>query len=342
MNYLNKYIKSASLSFVVAMLVFSCTNDDGYFKGEPKQSALAPEASFSASETSIIEHNSISFTDESTNNASLWTWLFPGGTPNSSNEKNPTVLYDVPGVYDVTLTVRNNEGASEIKKSEYIEVDGTPIPFLSYYEFSGNLSDIGDNSIAAVSNYGDPTYEDGPKGQSWVSPGVINQYLSIPNFKAIGGNGTRTVLAWFKTTNVGSRKTIVSWGRNSQGKMFNIMIQSGKIRIEAGACSLFTQREGLDDGNWHHLAVTYDPADGDMLADVKIYVDGVIAPNRPDGAGNSYRSEVVVIDTDIETNDVRIGDANYTPNYFWQGSIDDVRILDIVLIPAQIATIAAE
>lgn len=40
-----------------------------------------------------------------------WSWSFPGGTPSTSNEQNPTVVYDNAGTYNVTLTVTTNEGS---------------------------------------------------------------------------------------------------------------------------------------------------------------------------------------------------------------------------------------
>lgn len=40
-----------------------------------------------------------------------WSWSFPGGTPSTSNEQNPTVVYNNAGTYDVTLTVTTSEGS---------------------------------------------------------------------------------------------------------------------------------------------------------------------------------------------------------------------------------------
>ncbi|HEX4888366.1 MAG TPA: M43 family zinc metalloprotease, partial [Luteibaculaceae bacterium] len=53
----------------------------------------------------ICQGNTVSFTDYSYNNVSSWSWSFPGGTPSTSTERNPTVTYNTPGTYDVTLTV---------------------------------------------------------------------------------------------------------------------------------------------------------------------------------------------------------------------------------------------
>jgi PKD repeat protein len=62
----------------------------------------------------------VTFTDLSTNNPDKWEWYFEGGTPSSSKEQNPTVTYDKPGTYDVSLTAKNDGGKNEIRKSAYI------------------------------------------------------------------------------------------------------------------------------------------------------------------------------------------------------------------------------
>ena len=54
-------------------------------------------------------------------------WEFPGGTPDTSREENPLILYDVPGKYDVTLTVIKGDDTSTSYMPEYITVNTTRI-----------------------------------------------------------------------------------------------------------------------------------------------------------------------------------------------------------------------
>jgi len=49
-----------------------------------------------------------------------WTWQFPGGTPSESNERNPYVVYETPGIYDVTLTVTNADGLTATITKEHL------------------------------------------------------------------------------------------------------------------------------------------------------------------------------------------------------------------------------
>jgi len=68
----------------------------------------------------------VQFVDDSQNGAEEWDWSFPGGTPSSSREQNPVVIYDAPGLYDITLKVSNIAGAQSLVREEYIEVGDGP------------------------------------------------------------------------------------------------------------------------------------------------------------------------------------------------------------------------
>jgi PKD repeat protein len=88
-----------------------------------------PVAGFTASATTICAGDSVTFTDQSTNSPDAWDWSFPGGIPASSSEQNPTVTYNTPGVYSVTLTVSNAYGSDTETKTDYITVlDCPPCP----------------------------------------------------------------------------------------------------------------------------------------------------------------------------------------------------------------------
>jgi len=82
-----------------------------------------PTANFDADTTHVIEGDSVQFTDLSTNNPEGWEWEFEGGTPETSTEQNPVVIYNTAGIYDVTLIVTNIYGSDTLSISDYITVD---------------------------------------------------------------------------------------------------------------------------------------------------------------------------------------------------------------------------
>lgn len=56
----------------------------------------------------------VTFTDRSTNYPDSWLWTFEEGTPETSEEQNPTVTYDTQGSYELSLTATNAGGSQTI------------------------------------------------------------------------------------------------------------------------------------------------------------------------------------------------------------------------------------
>jgi len=82
---------------------------------------VAPVAEFEASATTITEGESITFTDQSTNVPTSWSWDFgDGGT---STVQNPSHTYTTAGAYTVSLTATNTAGTDSETKSNYILVN---------------------------------------------------------------------------------------------------------------------------------------------------------------------------------------------------------------------------
>ncbi len=86
----------------------------------------APVAAFTASATNITVGSSVTFTEQSANNPTSWSWTFEGGTPAASTDRNPTVTYNTPGTFDVTLIASNAQGSDTEAKVDYIDVAEVP------------------------------------------------------------------------------------------------------------------------------------------------------------------------------------------------------------------------
>lgn len=85
---------------------------------------------FTGAPTTILEGQSVTFTDNSANGGSAitsWQWSFPGGTPSSFSGQNPPpIVYSTAGVYDVSLSVTNSQSTQTNTQVGYITVNVPP------------------------------------------------------------------------------------------------------------------------------------------------------------------------------------------------------------------------
>ena len=79
-------------------------------------------ADFTANPTTVERGGTVAFRDASTGNPTSWSWIFQGGNPSTSTSQNPSVVYQNPGTYNVTLTVSNANGEDTRTKNAYITV----------------------------------------------------------------------------------------------------------------------------------------------------------------------------------------------------------------------------
>ncbi len=159
------------------------------------EQVLAPEADFSASALEVTEGDMIDFSDLSINNPIAWTWVFEGGEPSTSNVQNPdSIVYSIPGTYDVSLTAANNGGSDTEVKADLIVVNPGLAPTADFY---ANVTEInaGDSVNFFDLSIGNPTqwtwtFEGGspagsgmqnPEGIVYATEGVYNVQLRAKN-----------------------------------------------------------------------------------------------------------------------------------------------------------------
>ncbi len=117
-------------------------------------------ADFTVDKTSITTGETVTFSDHSSVNTTSWHWIFDGGTPATTNEKNPTVQYNEHGVFNVSLIVNNATGSDTLTKENIISVKDL---VTNYCVSAGNATDewIANVQMGANSNAsGAGGYED--------------------------------------------------------------------------------------------------------------------------------------------------------------------------------------
>jgi len=84
----------------------------------------APIAEFEANFTYGCTGDGFNYesTPYNTNIISAYEWTFEGGTPSSSREQNPSVVYNEPGIFQTTLTATNGMGSNTTTKETFINI----------------------------------------------------------------------------------------------------------------------------------------------------------------------------------------------------------------------------
>lgn len=119
--------------------VLTGTQDDA-----PACPGKAPIAEFWADNRIVCAGAEVDFRDGSFNGApTSWSWQFQGGTPATSTDQNPQVVYSTPGAYPVTLTVSNANGTSTKTKAGVVfvldpTVESKPWGYHEGFEGGGN------------------------------------------------------------------------------------------------------------------------------------------------------------------------------------------------------------
>lgn len=115
------------------------------------QVVLPPVAGFGSDVVSACPGSEIVFSDQSTGQVTSWTWSFPGGTPATSTQQSPVVVYSATGAYDVTLIVANSEGSDTLTETAYISILSEPV--ASFEVVTNGLEAVFTNNSAAADGW---------------------------------------------------------------------------------------------------------------------------------------------------------------------------------------------
>lgn len=134
-------------------------------------------AQFTQNSLSVCEGNGVQFTDQSTGCLiEAWEWTFEGGQPQTATMQNPTVIYNMAGVYDVKLIVYDHGGVSDsVVFTNYITVNPLPAaPVVSQLndstlQSSQSSGNQWNDSNGPVSGATGPTFKPAASGDYTVT-----------------------------------------------------------------------------------------------------------------------------------------------------------------------------
>jgi hypothetical protein len=198
------------------------------------------------------------------------------------------------------------------------ESSGTTAADSSKYRRDGTLN--GELSF-------DENSVEGRMGKALSVDGGADRYVEIKGYKGVVGTRPRTVAAWIKTKHSGG--AIALWGLKDFGKMWKFGFVRGHIGITPHG-GYYYIKDNMNDGQWHHVAVTVAEADPPSLNEnVTVFTDGEVAEIHDIGLLGLWP-----VDTESAM-DVKIGSG-------FNGALDDVRIYDRALSTEQVRALYEE
>ena len=234
---------------------------------------------------------------------------------------------------DYTDGLAGDGYCDEVPEDETVCPDG----MVSYWKFEESTGNI------AYDSYG-PHDADGSVGTpTWGATGIVGSalsfdgtgdYITVPDNAAFdwAADDSFTVELWAKFTNVDSRNKVMI-GRDEGpgsphwwlGAMQNTGLPTCNLRDSGGNGEAITGTTAINDGNWHHLVFVRD----ESLNENRLYVDGASAATP---VSYDYTADFAA------STPLGIGFMAYnlTPDYYYDGLLDEIAIYDRALTLTEI------
>ncbi len=202
----------------------------------------APVANFNANSSTICLGDTVTFADLSDFNPTSWNWSFIGGSPSSSTDQNPKVVYNSTGSYAVALTASNGGGNNTETKSAYINV----------IESTGSLGTItGANSVC-----------DGDVGVTYsvdIVNNITNYNWTVPTDAIItSGQGTATITVTYSSTS----GNITATPSNSCGT-------GGSASLEVNVAACGNTATNIEDASMENIRIYPNPTNSMLFIDTQ-------------------------------------------------------------------------
>lgn len=225
------------------------------------------KADFQADKRQICVGQTIEFEDLSFHSPSGWEWSFPGGSPSSSTSQNPSVTYNEPGTYEVTLQATDGTSTDTETRTAFIEVldYGASIPFMESFE---HYDDIESSPWEAVekgySRNFEITDEFAHTGEQSVmlenfgqSSGRKYELISAPiDLSSVTDEATLTYRYAYRKRSNNNAPTLRVWFTNTCGEAWSLrnQVHSGDISDGFNNESSYWTPSSMDD--WVTVHVT--------------------------------------------------------------------------------------
>jgi hypothetical protein len=205
-----------------------------------------------------------------------------------------------------------------------------PVGLVASYSFENNVDDSSGNGHNGTI-LGTPTYVDGPagQGQAMLFPGTAGSAVDLGTFNPSEKTGMLSVSLWAQWNGLSS------YWQGLIGKRNNWNTTDTMWQIEANQTTgaLSFSRNGsypgsgspvLTVGEWTHIAVTFDKTTA------RFYVNGTQTGSGAFSFGPAREASLL------------IGCDNAGGGNPFNGALDEVKLYDIVLTPAEVLALAGK
>ena len=256
---------------------------------------------------------------------------------------------DASSIASITLGVLGDgaTGVVEVGEAEVVLGPATIVPvdpdhhLVLYLPLDGDASDASGNGLHGTILLGDPNGDPNFVDGALVFGGA--DMVNIDGYKGIhatddagdltGVNPAFSIALWINTT--ANNGALVTWGSSDGagpgGQRQSWRINGGSLRAEHGDGN-WRGNTRINDGEWHHVALT--AVEGANLNPPQnvLYVDGQQDTFRAGGSGNIYNLRADA--------DVALGNSASLLNRWYTGLMDDVRIYDRALSAGDVLWLA--
>ncbi|MHC4643715.1 MAG: LamG domain-containing protein, partial [Planctomycetota bacterium] len=202
---------------------------------------------------------------------------------------------------------------------------------VGFWRFEGNTADSGSGGNNGALKGTAAIVADAQRGKCLKLDG--DGYMDIASGVTELGDESFTITAWIKTTKIGVSILSKSNGNTEwedREKEFYVADSDtsdgdndGTIEYVGHSCDWVRGEAAADDGQWHHIALTWDADEEDGC----VYIDGEEGTEEADFSGGA--------DNDGDTVRIGFSESEHSSDNF-TGLIDDVAIFDVALSSDQV------
>ena len=212
------------------------------------------------------------------------------------------------------------------------QAHGGLVEHYTFNETSGTTAadSSGNGNTGTLTNMADSESTTGKVGGALDFDGT-NDFVSIADDASLNATTALTISAWVKTSSNNTQFVVTKFNHNSgvgSDDSYHMHIESsgvtvGRVEVNWAAGSI-----AVNDGQWHHLTYVFDKPTS------YLYVDGVY------DSGGTYPTFNSNINNSSEPVYIGRRNNNGTPDLFFTGIIDDVRIYNSALSASEVSVLA--